>query len=113
MDFPKQVSIITRISQASSWHTDAQGLTQQPHQGGRWCCLIAGLITQLTGLLCNVQVKRLEDRGEQLARDKEDLSEGFIALKKEQSMAAGPGQTRTINLMRRVHNLVSPCESTL
>ena len=68
------------------------------------------LITQVTGPFCTCKVKRLEDRGEQLARDKEELSEALVTVKKEQSIAAGPGQTRTINLMRRVHNLVSTCE---
>ena len=76
------------------------------------CLLIAKLTAGIKGLLCLFKVKRLEDRGEQLARDKEELSEGLTVLKKEQSIAAGPGQTRTINLMRRVHNLVSAREST-
>lgn len=53
-----------------------------------------------------LQVKRLEDRAGQLGREKEELSQALIALKKGQSIAAGPGQTRMVNLMRRVHTLV-------
>ena len=51
-------------------------------------------------------MKRLEDRAGQLGREKEELSQALIALKKGQSIAAGPGQTRMVNLMRRVHTLV-------
>ena len=53
-----------------------------------------------------LQVKKLEDRAGQLGREKEELSQALIALKKGQSIAAGPGQTRMVNLMRRVHTLV-------
>ena len=51
-------------------------------------------------------MKKLEDRCRQLSRDKEELCQALTALKKGQSIAAGPGQTRTVNLMRRVHTLV-------
>lgn len=51
-------------------------------------------------------MKKLEDRAGQLGREKEELSQALIALKKGQSIAAGPGQTRMVNLMRRVHTLV-------
>ena len=51
-------------------------------------------------------MKKLEDRCGQLSRDKEELCQALTALKKGQTIAAGPGQTRTVNLMRRVHTLV-------
>ena len=60
-----------------------------------------------------LQVKKLEDRCGQLSRGKEELCQALTALKKGQSIAAGPGQTRVLNLMRRVHTLVShsgPCD---
>jgi len=53
-----------------------------------------------------LQVKKLEDKCGQLSRDKEELCQALTAVKKGQSVAAGPGQTRTLNLMRRVHSLV-------
>ena len=51
-------------------------------------------------------MKKLEDRCGQVGREKEELRQALTALKKGQSIAAGPGQTRTVNLMRRVHTLV-------
>ena len=53
-----------------------------------------------------LQVKKLEDRAGQLGREKEELCQALTVLKKGQSIAAGPAQTRTVNLMRRVHTLV-------
>lgn len=92
----------------------AQRVRGEHDKDDRWW-LAGWLVTAITQAwmvsLKWLQVRRLEDKVEHLGREKEELSQALIAHKKGQSIAAGPGQTRVMNLMRRVHNLVNFSDS--